>query len=91
MLRVGVRELRQRASAIIRVVEQGGTVEVTNHGRPVLRMVPIPPGQGALERLLAEGRATQARGDLLKIPGPPLGPGRTPLSQVLAQLRQDER
>ncbi|MGH7642921.1 MAG: type II toxin-antitoxin system Phd/YefM family antitoxin [Candidatus Dormibacteria bacterium] len=91
MWRVGVRELRQRASAIIRVVEQGETVEVTIHGRPVLRMVPIPTGQGELNRLLAEGRASDVSGDLLRIPEVQPGPGWTPLSHVLTELRQDDR
>ncbi|MGH7608467.1 MAG: type II toxin-antitoxin system Phd/YefM family antitoxin [Candidatus Dormibacteria bacterium] len=91
MLRVGIRELRQQASAIIRLAEQGETVEVTNHGRPVVRIVPISADQGGLERLLAEGRATEAHGDLLRIPEIPPGPDWVPLSQVLADLRADER
>ena len=38
---VGVRELRQDASAILRRVKAGEVVEVTEHGNPIARLVPI--------------------------------------------------
>ena len=38
---VGVRELRQAASQILDQVKDGVTVEVTEHGVPVARIVPI--------------------------------------------------
>ncbi|MCB9390682.1 MAG: type II toxin-antitoxin system prevent-host-death family antitoxin [Acidimicrobiia bacterium] len=41
MLRIGLRELRQDASAWVRTVEQGETVEVTVSGRPAARLVPV--------------------------------------------------
>lgn len=37
---VGLRELRQQASEIIRRVEQGEQITVTVSGRPVARVVP---------------------------------------------------
>ena len=41
MERVGVRELRRQASAILRRVAAGETVEVTDRGRPVA-ILPSP-------------------------------------------------
>ena len=39
---VGVRELRQRASEIVRLVrERGEEVEITYRGEPVARLVPL--------------------------------------------------
>ena len=38
---VGLRELRQRASEIVRKVEDGQEVTVTVQGRPAIRLVPI--------------------------------------------------
>lgn len=39
---VGVRELRQSASELLdRVASTGDSIEITNHGRPVARLVPI--------------------------------------------------
>jgi len=40
---VGIRELRQSASQVIRRVQAGETVEVTVQGRPAARIVPIGP------------------------------------------------
>jgi len=39
--RVGLRELRQRASEIVRRVEEGQEMTVTVQGRPAIRLVPI--------------------------------------------------
>ena len=38
---VGLRELRQRASEIVRQVEDGHEMTVTVQGRPAIRLVPI--------------------------------------------------
>jgi prevent-host-death family protein len=82
MTTVGVRELRQRASELLRRVEAGETIEVTDRGRPVAVLAPLPD-RSPIERLTAAG-------DLL--PGQlPLGPGQEPPSGVLARLRRDER
>lgn len=72
--RIGVRELRQNLSVYLRRVEKGETLEVTEHGRPVARLAPVPAGERVLDLLIAEGRATPARGqieDILPIRGKP--------------------
>lgn len=88
---IGIRELRQNASRYLRQVERGETLEVTDRGRPVARLVPIPE-ESTFDRLVAEGRITPARGDLLDL-GPPLKPKPgVPLpSEVLERMRADER
>ncbi|MHB1739760.1 MAG: type II toxin-antitoxin system Phd/YefM family antitoxin [Actinomycetes bacterium] len=43
MTTVGLRELRQQASELVRRVEQGEEVTVTVAGRPSARLVPIAP------------------------------------------------
>ena len=44
MLSVGIRELRQQTSELIRVVsEEGRPVEITLRGKPVARLIPIAP------------------------------------------------
>src|SRR6266581_2196324 len=40
MVSIGVRELRQRASEVLRRVEQGETIEVTDRGRRVAILAP---------------------------------------------------
>lgn len=91
MASVGVRELRQRASELLRRVAAGETIEVTDRGRPVALLAPLPDG-GALERLRAAGEVTPAAKALADLPTPlPLAPGQEPPSAVLARLRDDER
>lgn len=43
MIRVGLRELRQDASDLVRRVEAGEEVTVTVAGRPAARLVPVAP------------------------------------------------
>jgi prevent-host-death family protein len=42
MQRIGVRDLRQQASRYLKRVQAGEAFEVTDNGRPVARLVPIP-------------------------------------------------
>lgn len=90
MIRAGIRELRQNASVLIRRVIGGETIEVTERGRPVARIVPLH-GRSVLDQMIAEGRATAARGDLLDLKPLPPVTGKRSLSEVLADLRADER
>jgi len=91
MATVGVRELRQRASELLRRVEAGETIEVTDRGRPVAVLAPLPAGD-ALRRLRASGEVIPARGDIEDLPDPmPLEDGRDLPSVILARLRHDER
>ena len=91
MKAIGVRELRQRASEYLREVESGVTLEVTSHGRPVARLVPIRATRRR-HRLVAHGRLVPGSGDLLEL-GRPLRPARrVPLpSDLLRRARADER
>lgn len=43
--RVGLRELRQNASDIVRRVEQGEEIEITVAGRPAAKLVTVTPKQ----------------------------------------------
>ena len=88
---VGIRELRQRASELLRHVERGESFEITDRGRPVALLSPLPFGT-AYERLLAEGAIIAATADLRDLPEPlPVPPGQESASEVLAHLRADER
>lgn len=89
MASIGVRELRQRASSYLRRVEAGETIEITDRGRPVALLSPIPTGS-ALERLRASGDLAPATADTLPEPVQP-AEGTDAPSVVLARLRDDER
>jgi prevent-host-death family protein len=91
MTTVGIRELRQRASELLRLVERGETVEITDRGRPVAVLSPMPSGS-TLDQLRAAGEVTRATTDLNDLPPPiRLAPGTVTPSDVLARLRSDER
>ena len=91
---VGIRELRQQASSVLKRVLGGEVIDVTEHGHPIARIVPFRPG--ALEQLVLEGRASEGEGDLLDLmqelglPAAPT-PGRKSPARALAELRADER
>jgi prevent-host-death family protein len=57
---VGVRELRDSLSRHLAEVRSGRIVTVTDHGRPIARIVPVDRPT-RLEQLRAEGRVQAAR------------------------------
>lgn len=86
MLRIGVRELRQHASRYLAQVRAGDTIEVTDHGRPVARLVPVPDDSWAA--LLSSGAVRPP------VDARPLGdleptPGRS-LSRELKRMRDED-
>ncbi|MDQ3766093.1 MAG: type II toxin-antitoxin system prevent-host-death family antitoxin [Actinomycetota bacterium] len=87
---VGVRELRQNLSVYLRRVANGETLMVTQRGRRVAVLGPLPEHSTALDRLIASGRATPAAGHLSEI-GPPLpaDPDEPSLSEALEEQRQE--
>jgi len=91
MTSVGVRELRQRASELLRLVERGEVIEITDRGRPVAQLAPLPEGS-PLEQLRAAGEIDPASADLDDLPEPlTLPAGTESPSAVLWRLRHDER
>ena len=92
--RIGIRELRQHASVYVDLAEKGQTVDITNRGRLVARLVPAGDAESPLERLIAAGIIEPAEdpGSLLDIePGPPVPPGQPTASEILEQMREEER
>lgn len=70
MDRIGIRELRQNASKYIERVKAGETLEVTERGRPVAVLAPLPGPSSVIERLRAEGRLRPATSRLEDLPPP---------------------
>lgn len=85
---IGVRELRQHASRYLARVRGGETLEVTDRGRPVARLVPI--GADPWADLVTSGRAVEALSgsDLAEEPPGEYG---VDASAVLADMRARER
>lgn len=91
MTRVGVRELRQRASELLRRVEAGETFEVTDRGRPVALLAPIRDVR-PLERMRASGELEASKAEMRDLREPLEIPrGTEAPSETLERLRRDER
>jgi prevent-host-death family protein len=91
MDRVGVRDLNQNTSQVIDRVRRGETIEVTDRGRPVARLVPVDRGTAALDRLVAAGRAIPpATGGPVPMP-PLLGDPSVSATDELIAMRDEER
>jgi len=91
MSTVGIRELRQRASELLRQVAAGETIEITDRGRPVALLTPLPDQTG-LERLRASGEVSRTEGTLDDLPEPlDLPAGAEAPSKTLENLRAGER
>ena len=88
--RVGIRELRQNLSVYLRRVEEGETLEVTERGRAVAVLGPLPRRR-VLDELAADGQAVLASRDPRTLVLPERVPLRMSATEALEQLRADER
>lgn len=89
--RVGICELRINAGAVVRRVQAGQPVEVTDRGRPVARHVPLTY-RTVVDRLMAEGAAWPASEDpdlLWQYEAPPPEPDELSVAEVLGELRRE--
>ncbi|HZU14424.1 MAG TPA: type II toxin-antitoxin system prevent-host-death family antitoxin [Chloroflexota bacterium] len=91
MRQIGVRDLRQNASKWLRCVKEGESFEVTERGRTIAMLVPAPPEMTTIERLIASGQIIPATRDLLDVKPLPPEPGKPLPSQILEEMRADER
>lgn len=89
MSEVGVRALKQNASAVVARAAAGEVVTVTDRGRPVAQLIPIPSSR--LEELVAAGAARPPLRSLNDLPAPRRRRGESSLSETLADMRRAER
>ena len=101
MVVVGVRELRQHTDALLRCVEAGEAIQITDSGKPVAMLAPILSGSAAdpLEELRSAGELRQTTAKFADLPEPlePLPDIPSPSksipspSKTLAVMRSGER
>ena len=82
-----MRELRRQASAILRRVAAGETIEVTDRGRPVAMMLKTMPS--GLARLEREGLLRRADADILDLVPVRLPPDAGAPSRLVSEGRAD--
>ncbi|MDQ2847081.1 MAG: type II toxin-antitoxin system prevent-host-death family antitoxin [Actinomycetota bacterium] len=85
MGQVGIRALKQNASAVVADAVAGQTVVITDRGRPVAQLTAIPSSR--ISQLLSSGRARPARRRITDLPAPASGPS---LSDELMAIRAAE-
>jgi len=88
---IGVRDLNQNTSQVLARVSGGETIEITERGRPIARLVPIDGDRTVLARLAPTGRVVlpTVAGP---VPMPPtLGDEDIDVAAVLAEMRDEER
>ena len=89
--RIGVRELNQNTSQVLARVSGGETVEITDRGHPIARLVPVGDDRSTLAKLVAAGRAVPPTGGG-RVPLPPkLGDEGVDVAGALADMRDEER
>jgi prevent-host-death family protein len=91
--RIGIRELRQHASVYVDLAEKGYTVDITNRGRLVARLVPVHEAGSPLERLIAAGilePAEEGGGAAGLEPYPAPAFGQPTASGILGETRQEQ-
>lgn len=88
---MGMRDLGQNVSRVLARVKEGESLVVTEHGRPVARLVPYTTGT-SLDEMIASGEVTPPSGDLQEflarhkpVESEILG------SKVLQEMRDEER
>lgn len=86
MAEVGIRALKQNASAVVADAVAGETVTITDRGRPVAQLTALPASR--LQDLIERGRARPPRRSIDELPAPQPG---TELSEQLRVMRDAER
>lgn len=89
---VGLRELRHNISEVLARVRHGETIDVTEYGRLVARIVPVEEREPTpvLDRLIAADRVRLATRPGYR-PRMRPGDGTDRLGAALAELRDEER
>ena len=86
----GVRELRQSASKILDQVKDGVTIEITEHGVPVARLVPIT--KSLYEEYIAAGLIIPAENPNWRFTAPTYKlKGKKTSTELLMEIRAEAR
>ena len=88
---MGMRDLGQNVSRVLARVKKGESLVVTDHGRPVARLVPYTTGT-TFDEMIASGEVTPPSGNLQEFLA-----HHTPMesevlgSEILQAMRDEER
>jgi prevent-host-death family protein len=92
MEQVGLRELRLNLRHYLKRARDGAAFEVTEFGRPIARIGPLPRAGSRCAELVAAGRLTPAQHHPSTMPAPmPAPASRSATAELLAERRTDPR
>jgi len=97
---VGIRELKQNASAVVARAAAGEAIIVTDRGRPVARLLPLER-KSRLQELIDAGKirmpeqsmhdfVTEHTANGVYVPPLKLPPGSLSLTETLLEMREEE-
>ncbi len=86
-----MRELNQNTSQVLARVSHGETIEITDRGHPVARLVPVDDDASTLTRLVSAGRAVGPTSTGPVALPPMLGDPGVDSASELAAMRDEER
>ena len=86
MIKIGIRALKQNASAVVADAAAGEEIVITDRGRPVARLTAMPTSRLAF--LIEAGLARAPRRDIAELAALEAGGS---LSGALSSLRDEER
>ena len=93
MNRVPVRALRNQTAEVLSRVKAGEVVELTEHGRPIARIVPLTLDRWEHLKLLGEVEMAELNDgmEIADFAAAEAAPGVARPSEILARLRAGER
>lgn len=91
MERIGIRELNQNTSRYIALAKAGETIEITERGQLVAKLVPVERDISILDRMVANGDVTPATRDWRSLPALPRHDDGVNVADLLAEMRAEER
>lgn len=88
-VRVNIRELKNRLSHYLRLTKAGQTVEITERGKPIGRIIPIRPSlEERLEAMAKLGLLARGKGELLARPPVARAKGSKAVAELLIEARE---
>ena len=88
MERIGIRELRQRASEWVAKAKAGKVLLITDPGQPVARLMPLTRNENARNKLIDDGQLIPATARRAHLSTDDLV-SRPPLTPILDELRSE--
>ena len=86
--KIGIRELRQRASEWVAKAKGGKVILITDRGQPVARLMPLTPNENARNKLIDDGQLIPAAAPRARFSTDDLVSG-PPLTPILDELRSE--